>query len=44
MYYNSKWAFTDAQCLKVGRKRILVSGEYHHVSEIAELVRNERPD
>lgn len=29
---------------QVGRKRILVSGEYHHASEIAELVRSERPE
>ena len=28
---------------EVGRKRIVVSGEYHHASELAELVRTERP-
>lgn len=28
---------------QVGRKRILLSGEYHHASELADLVRKERP-
>lgn len=28
---------------EVGRKRIVVSGEYHHAFELAELIRTERP-
>lgn len=28
---------------QVGRKRILLSGEYHHAYELADLVRKERP-
>ena len=28
---------------QVGRKRLLISSEYHHASELADLVRQERP-
>lgn len=37
-------ALTTPPTSEVGRKRILVSGEYHHASEIAELIRKERPE
>lgn len=28
---------------QIGRKRLLISSEYHHASELADLVRKERP-